>query len=88
MAGQTKGANARLIFAEETTLGTAVVDPTKFRGFRMTPGETLGAQINKLQSQELNQSRAVRNLIGGNKGFSQRRVTRGHLASDRAGFPC
>lgn len=66
MLQQASGSNADVIFAEETEWGLFPTNPSVWRGMRITPGETLQSSINRFESNELNPTRAVVNVAGGN----------------------
>lgn len=63
---QASGSNADMIFAEEACWGVFQPDLSVWKGLRILPGESLGATINRFQSQELSPARAVLNTAGGN----------------------
>lgn len=63
---QASGANADVIYAEETEWGVFRTLSSAWKGLRITPGESLQSQINRFQSNELQPVRAVLNTAGGN----------------------
>lgn len=63
---QASGANGDVIFAEEDCIGTFQTDSSKWKGLRITSGETLESSINRFESAELTPTRDVLNTAGGN----------------------